>query len=73
MHRTLGPGLLESAYEICLCRELDLRRLEFRRELPISIEYKGVKLDCGYRMDLVVEETVALVDARLAVNRKAAA
>src|SRR5437764_3048454 len=58
VHRTLGPGLLESAYEICLCRELDLRRLEFRRELPISIEYKGVKLDCGYRADIIVEEVL---------------
>jgi GxxExxY protein len=54
VHRTLGPGLLESAYEVCLCRELILREIPFERQVPIPVEYKGVKLDCGYRADLIV-------------------
>jgi GxxExxY protein len=58
VHRTLGPGLLESPYEICLCRELSIRGLRFERQIPISVEYKGVKLDCGYRTDLVVDDLV---------------
>jgi GxxExxY protein len=60
VHRALGPGLLESAYEICFCRELNLREIRFQRQLPISLEYKGVKLDCGYRADVIVEETLLL-------------
>ena len=60
VHRALGPGLLESAYEECLCRELDLRGLAFQRQVPLPVEYKGVKLDCGYRLDLVVQEAVIL-------------
>jgi GxxExxY protein len=58
VHRALGPGLLESTYELCLCRELNLREIAFERQKPISVEYKGVKLDCGYRADLVVEGAV---------------
>lgn len=58
VHRALGPGLLESTYEMCLCRELSLRDLRFERQKPIAVEYKGVKLDCGYRADLVVEDAV---------------
>ena len=58
--RTLGPGLLESAYEECLCREFNLRGLAFQRQVPLPVEYKGVKLDCGYRLDLVVQEAVVL-------------
>ena len=54
VHRHLGPGLLESAYEQCLCRELTLRNISFQRQLPLPVEYKGVKLDCGYRIDLLV-------------------
>jgi len=54
VHRTLGPGLLESAYEICLCRELNLRGIPFERQVSIPVEYKGVRLDCGYRADLIV-------------------
>jgi GxxExxY protein len=54
VHRTLGPGLLESAYEVCLCRELILREIPFERQVPIPVEYKGAKLDCGYRADLIV-------------------
>jgi len=60
VHRTLGPGLLESACEECLCRELDLRRLKFQRQLELPVEYKSVKLGYGYRLDLVVEEAVIL-------------
>jgi GxxExxY protein len=58
VHRALGPGLLESTYEMCLCRELALRELEFERQKAIPIAYKGVRLDCGYRADLVVEDVV---------------
>ena len=60
VHRALGPGLLESAYEECLCRELDLRELAFQRQVPLPVEYKGVKLDCGYRLVLIVQEAVVL-------------
>lgn len=60
VHRALGPGLLESAYEMCLCHELTLRGLSFRRQVELPVAYKGVLLDCGYRMDLVVEEKVVL-------------
>jgi GxxExxY protein len=60
VHRTLGPGLLESAYEECLCHELNLRGLNYERQKPLHIEYKGTKLDCGYRMDIVAESQVIL-------------
>jgi GxxExxY protein len=60
VHRHLGPGLLESAYEECLCRELSLRGVRFERQVPLPVTYKGVKLDCGYRMDLVVENSVVV-------------
>jgi GxxExxY protein len=59
VHRELGPGLLESAYEECLCRELQLRGMHFERQVALAVVYKGVKLDCGYRMD-VVEDAVIL-------------
>ena len=60
VHRVLGPGLLESAYEECLCHELNLRKISFRRQVDLPVEYKAVKLDCGYRMDLVVENAVVV-------------
>ncbi len=60
VHRALGPGLLESAYEECLCRELNLRGLAFQRQVLLPVEYKGVKLDCGFRLDLIVQEAVVL-------------
>lgn len=60
VHRTLGPGLLESAYEECLCHEFHLRGINIRRQVSLPVEYKGVKLDCGYRIDVVVEDTVIL-------------
>ncbi len=60
VHRALGPGLLESAYEECLCRELNLLELAFQHQVSLPVEYKGVKLDCGYRPDLVVQDAVIL-------------
>ncbi|NIO04523.1 MAG: GxxExxY protein [Proteobacteria bacterium] len=60
VHKALGPGLLESVYEECLCHELDRRKISFERQKSLPIEYKGVKLDCGYRLGVVVEETIVL-------------
>ena len=60
VHRALGPGLLESAYEECLCHEFHLQGISFERQRPLPVEYKGVKLDCGYRLDLTVENKVIL-------------
>ena len=60
VHRALGPGLLESAYEECLCRELSLRQIPFERQRPLPVEYKGLHLDCGYRLDLLVMDTVVV-------------
>lgn len=58
VHRVLGPGLLESAYQICLAHELSLRHLPFERERALPVEYKDVRLDCGYRLDFWVAEKV---------------
>jgi len=55
VHRHLGPGLLESAYEECYCHELKLQCVAFERQKPLPLEYKGIKLDCGYRMDVVAD------------------
>jgi GxxExxY protein len=60
VHRELGPGLLESAYEECLCYELSLRGLEFERQVPLPVRYKQVLLDCGYRIDLLVRKLVVV-------------
>ena len=60
VHRSLGPGLLESAYQACLCYELELRKIPFRQQIEIPIAYKGVKLPCGYRIDLIVSDKVVL-------------
>ncbi|HHT9138519.1 MAG TPA: GxxExxY protein [Candidatus Wunengus sp. YC60] len=60
VHRALGPGLLESAYEECLCKELTLRQIPFERQRPLPMEYKGLKLECGYRLDLLVADMVVL-------------
>lgn len=72
VHRMLGPGLLESAYEVCLCHELALRKLTFRRQVPVPVTYKAVNLDCGYMLDLIVEGQVIVelksVDAIQAVH-----
>ncbi len=73
IHRALGPGLLESAYEECLCYELSESGLAFVRQQPIPLVYKGVRLDCGYRLDVVVESAVVLelkcVDALMPIQR----
>ena len=60
VHRALGPGLLESTYEICLCHELALRNLSFQRQVPVPVLYKGLNIECGYRADLLVEGIVVL-------------
>jgi GxxExxY protein len=54
VHKELGPGLLEAVYEECLCYELTTRNVPFDRQKPIPVVYKGAKLDCGYRADIVV-------------------
>ncbi|MBK9315060.1 MAG: GxxExxY protein [Acidobacteria bacterium] len=60
VHRALGPGLLESAYEECLCHELTLLGVAFERQRPLPVEYKGIRLDCGYRLDVLVERSVVV-------------
>lgn len=60
VHKVLGPGLLESAYEECMARELSLSNLRFERQLPLPVVYKDVKLECGYRIDLLVERKVVV-------------
>jgi GxxExxY protein len=60
VHRQLGPGLLESAYEECLCHELHLRGLGFERQVALPVCYKGLKLDCGYMLDMIVGTEVIL-------------
>ena len=60
VHRALGPGLLESAYEQCLCHELQLRGSRFQRQVDLPLRYKGLKLDCGYKIDLLVNDEVIL-------------
>jgi GxxExxY protein len=58
VHRQLGPGLLESAYEQCLCHELHLRGLLFKCQVDLPVSYKGLQLDCGYKIDLIVADEV---------------
>jgi GxxExxY protein len=60
VHRTLGPGLLESAYEECLCVELGLRGVRFKSQVELPLVYKGRRLDAGYRLDLVVDDEVVV-------------
>ena len=60
VHRQLGPGLLESSYRECLCRELLLRSIPFEREKPLPLKYKGIHLGCGYRVDLLVADSVVI-------------
>lgn len=60
VHRLLGPGLLESAYEECLCHELQLRGIVHERQKPLPMGYKGHQLDCGYRLDIVVNGNVII-------------
>jgi GxxExxY protein len=60
VHRRLGPGLLESAYEACLCHELYRAELTFSRQVPLRIHYDGIRLDCGYVADIIVRDEVLL-------------
>ena len=60
VHKALGPGLLESAYQQCLCHELKLNGIGFQVEKPLPIDYKGCRLDCGYRIDILVEDEIIL-------------
>jgi GxxExxY protein len=60
VHKTLGPGLLESVYEECLCQELTDRKIEFHRQLAVPVRYKERELDCGFRIDLLVANAVVL-------------
>ena len=58
VHKSLGPGLLESAYEQCLAHELSVAAIPFKLQFPLPVEYKGTKLDCGYRVDLLVDNKI---------------
>ena len=60
VHKNLGPGLLESAYEECMAFELNNAGLIFERQKPVPVVYKNIKLDCGYRIDILVENTVVI-------------
>jgi GxxExxY protein len=60
VHKSLGPGLLESAYEECLCYELSSKGISCKRQVALPVVYKGIALDCGYRMDVVVADTIIL-------------
>jgi len=60
VHSALGPGLLESAYEACLCHELFAAGVQFQRQVPVPIQYKELTLDCGFRLDLLVEKCVVV-------------
>ena len=72
IHRHLGPGLLESAYEECLCHELSVLGIHFERQKPLPVKYKTVNLACGYRLDLVIEHKIILelktVESLLAIH-----
>jgi GxxExxY protein len=60
VHKALGPGLLESAYEQCLAHEFSLANISFQRQVPLPVSYKSMAVDCGYRLDFLVERTVVL-------------
>ena len=60
VHRVLGPGLLESAYEACLAAELDHLGIRYARQMPLPLTYRGVELDCAYRIDFLVEDQVVV-------------
>jgi GxxExxY protein len=60
VHRHLGPGLLESAYQRCLARELQLKNIPYRYEWPMPLDYKGLRMKCGYRVDILVADTVVV-------------
>jgi GxxExxY protein len=58
VHRALGPGLMESTYEACVCREFELSGIRFRRQVRLPITYRGLDVDCAYQMDLVVDRII---------------
>ena len=60
VHRVVGPGLLESAYQNFLAHEFTLRGIQYAKEVPLPVEYKGIRMDCGYRMDFVIEDRIVL-------------
>ena len=60
VHRALGPGLLESAYERCLAYELRQHGVQFRQQVTVPVDYKGIRIECGYRIDLLVDDAVIL-------------
>jgi GxxExxY protein len=60
VHRALGPGLLESIYQLCLAQELRLRGLSFEQEKVIALDYKGIHIDTGYRLDFIIQNKVVL-------------
>jgi GxxExxY protein len=60
VHKVLGPGLLENTYQECLARELSLRGIPFEKEKPLPVEYKEVRVDCGYRLDFLVDGSVVV-------------
>lgn len=60
VHKSLGPGLLESAYEECLCKEFSLCGVSYKKQYGIPIVYKGIQIDCGYRIDILVEDIVVI-------------
>jgi GxxExxY protein len=58
VHRNLGPGLLESTYESCFAHEFHVADIPFKLQHPLPVEYKGIKLDCGYRIDIMVDNSL---------------
>ena len=68
VHRELGPGLMESAYQECLCHELNLRNVPYQRQVPIPLNYKGVNLDCACRADLIIGDVVLELKAVESIN-----
>ena len=72
VHAALGPGLLESAYEACLCHELAKAGIAFRRQVPVPLRYAQVQLDCGFRIDLLVEDRLIVEIKSVIINFKVA-
>jgi GxxExxY protein len=70
VHRALGPGLLESAYQECLCQELALRGIPFERQVPLPLEYKGIRCECGYRLDVLVAGAVVVEIKSMKLSRQ---
>jgi len=73
VHRTLGPGLLESTYEQCMAHELSQSDIPFKLQWPLPVKYKGIKLDCGYRVDLFIDDELIVelksVDHIMGIHR----